>query len=568
MSAPTAATGSSAARAIVDRHERSLPAAERRRLGAHYTPEPLARRLMELAAAACSGLPRVICDPCCGAGAVLLAAADHLASRGVEPGKVVAERLLGVDIDPEAAAAAREALVRWARDHGVRRPPEPAVVVADSLAPAQSWAGRHHGRIDLVVGNPPFLSQLAVETAFDPSERLAVAGRFGDLGAYTDAAAVHLLGGLEAVGRGGVVCLLQPQSVLGARDAGPVRRALVERAALVGLWATDELPFEAQVAVCAPVLRRLECEGGHEVGRAGTVQVDAVRTGAVRVSWRDSLPTEVSFSPDGDGSWSPLLASALGVPPVAGVAPGTGRVSDVATVTAGFRDEFYALAAAAHDRPAAAYDPPAAAHDPRLVTVGMIDPGRLAWGTTPRRLAGRAVIAPRVDLAELDAAAPRVARWAVQRLGPKVLVASQTKVLEAVVDAAGDCVPVTPVVSVEPTVADVTPVMLAAALSSPSVSVRLATVASGTGLSTAALRVGARAVGGLPLPGDPRAWAEAATAWVAFTFDGTPGPDRHAWAELGRALDAAHGVDDPALLEWWLDRLPALRPRGRGRGQR
>ena len=50
---------------------------------------------------------------------------------------------------------------------------------------------------------------------------------------------------------------------------------------------------------------------------------------------------------------------------------------------------------------------------------------------------------------------------------PKVLVASQTKVIEAVVDEAGRAVPGTPVVSVEPTDPEVDVWHLAALLTSP-----------------------------------------------------------------------------------------------------
>ena len=61
------------------------------------------------------------------------------------------------------------------------------------------------------------------------------------------------------------------------------------------------------------------------------------------------------------------------------------------------------------------------------------------------------VIQRSLDVDSLQTDAPAVARWARKRQVPKVLVATQTRVLEAVADLDGQMVPVTPTVSVEPT---------------------------------------------------------------------------------------------------------------------
>ena len=57
------------------------------------------------------------------------------------------------------------------------------------------------------------------------------------------------------------------------------------------------------------------------------------------------------------------------------------------------------------------------------------------------------IAAPAVDPSKVE---PAIAGWIAERLVPKVLVASQTKVIEAIVDADGVMIPCTPVVTVEP----------------------------------------------------------------------------------------------------------------------
>ena len=115
-------------------------------------------------------------------------------------------------------------------------------------------------------------------------------------------------------------------------------------------------------------------------------------------------------------------------------------VGDHATATAGFRDQFYGLQAHVTDGPTEA----------PLVTAGLLEPGRCAWGERPARFAGRRLDRPGVDLRSLARDDPKLARWVADRRVPKVLLATQTAVLEAAVDPTGAWVPSVPVISVEP----------------------------------------------------------------------------------------------------------------------
>ncbi len=513
-------------RALVALHENGMDPARRRALGAHYTPAPLARRIVQLAFDELGRMPRMVLDPSCGGGAVLLAAADELVRRGLDPADALT-RIAGQDIDADSLEVAREALRRWADENGAMGAGGAQLSVADALTGRPLPA-----EVDVVVGNPPFSSPLDSTHGAKPG-----AGRPG---AYTDSSALHLLAAVEGVGSGAVVCLLQPQSVLGARDAAPVRESLARTTELCALWATDEQPFDAAVEVCAPVLRRVE-EGPHRP------------TGATKVSllWRDTPARPISI--DSAGSWSPLLAAALGVPPAAH-RDRSSMVSlgERAHCTAGFRDEFYALAAAARDLGPDNTDP---AGDARLVTSGMIDPGELRWGQRPRRLAGNSVLRPVVALDDLEAESTRVAQWSRRRLVPKLLVASQTRVIEAVCDTEGDCIPVTPVVSVEPLDDDTPLALLAAVLSAPSSSARLALEVAGTGRSSAALRISASALESIAVPTDPTGVRDAVSAWQVLCAR-RASPGGRSWEAVGRRLDRALGFEDPDVVQWWASRLP------------
>ena len=112
------------------------------------------------------------------------------------------------------------------------------------------------------------------------------------------------------------------------------------------------------------------------------------------------------------------------------------------------------------------------------------------------RFAKREFAAPRVDVARLDA---HMRAWARQKLVPKVLVANQTRIVEAVADPEGAWLPGVPVSCVVPT-ADATVWEVAAVLTSPVAAAAAWHAAAGTGLSARAIRLGPAALASLPWP--------------------------------------------------------------------
>lgn len=527
-------------RAVVAHHASTQSAQRRRELGSHATPGPLARTLVDLAIVHLAELPALVVDPSCGAGSFLLAAADALADRGLGPDDVLG-RLAGCDVDPQAVASCGEALRVWGRARGAQPDGSPDLRVTDPLRFPTPWGGR----VDLVVGNPPFLAQRTADTARDGAARSGLRHRFGALGPYVDASAAFLLVATELLDRGGVAVMLQPQSILSARDAGAVRDRVVADAELVSLWADDTRYFDAEIDVCAPVLRR-----------ATTAR--SLR-GPVDLRWGANAAAVGSVAAPGAGSaWASLLAAGLGVPAVPDV-PTTdaGRtLDDVATTTAGFREEFYALASAARSVGEQGWAPTAAP----LVTVGMVDVARMDR-MTPRRLGGRRVSDPRLDTRALQEASPRVAAWVLDRSVPKVLVATQTRVLEAAADPSGRCVPVTPLVSVEPrSGAGVDVWHLLALLSAPPVAARIANDAAGSGLSVGAVRVSAASLRSIPLPVHADAWSTGASL-IRDVQQERDGNRSERLRDVGAVMCEAYGVaPDGELLEWWHRHASRVRP--------
>ena len=573
----SAAPSTTAVQARIHAHERSVPAKQRKADGVHYTPTVLARFLVEQAIATLGYVPQQICDPTCGGGSFLIAAAEALADRGVAVQEIVEQRLFGGEIDPQAGALAQDSLRAWAEQRIGRVAGSrlcPRIAVGDMLLRTpESWVGRKPEGWDLVIGNPPFLSQLATRTSRSSAVREAVQQRFGEIGVYADSASLFLLGALDMVCEGGVVVMVQPQSFLATRDTAAVRSSLLGSAQLRGIWASESEFFEASVRVCAPVLQCSVTGDSQLVQSTQSTQLaqSAQPTQAaqsVQVWWGGkpndlgNIEQFVEQQPLPGDSWGPLFARAHGLPSVGSTAGP--RLGEVATATAGFRDEFYALLDSSVDLGQSGPQLLGGAQASPLITVGMIDPGSHSWGMQARRFGGRKQLAPAADMAALERLQPRIAEWARARQVPKVLVATQTRIVEAVADPVGRLIPVTPTISVEPrntSHAQECVWHLTAALLSPPVSARALSAHLGAGLSSGALRWSARSVLQVELPIDETVWASGAV--LAQKLASCDQADRpKSLAELGKVMCAAYEIDPTdAVFGWWLElALRAAKP--------
>jgi len=510
-------------------YQNLLSADDRRVGGVHYTPRWLADGVVESAVGAAKAS---VLDPAMGGGAFLLAAARRLTATGATVGEAVEVRLWGSDIDSVAVAVAEAALVCWAAAAGATVGPLARLVVADPLV-GDPWPDRPPDGFDAVVGNPPFLGQMRSTTTRTADYGADVAATLGlGVSPYCDTAALFLARAVSLARVGGRVALVQPQSLLSAADAASVRGFVLDRGSIVELWEDDGEAFDAGVRTCVPVV---------QLAAAADAPIRRRRGADFSVS---PGPTLTSTHLAEAVSWAPLLASEWAGQPAR---RGTGTLGDLARVTAGFRDEYYAIAAATVDglEPA-----------PRVVTSGLLDPLALHWGTREARIAKRSWKRPALDLTVLARTSERVQRWCNDRLRPKILLPNQTRVLEPVIDADGTLVPLTPVLSVEADDADLA--RIAAVLLAPPISAWAVARRAGTGLSSGAIRLAARDIAVVPLPSDGAAWAEA-TAMVESTIGDATAAAHGRLLEIATVMNRAYGGDDE-VLAWWGSRLPGAGP--------
>ena len=238
-------------------------------------------------------------------------------------------------------------------------------VLADALA--HDWGDR---RFDVVLGNPPFLNQMARATTRGGRSR------FGG-GAYADVAAEFLALSSMLLAEGGRLGLVLPQSILASRDVGPIRELVCGAGAVRHLWWSDTRMFDAHVHVCALVV-----ESGARPGRVS-------RSSGPQFHTRPA----VSFAAvvGSSGVWSALVLDGDELGRAASTGGGA-TLGDIAVVTVDFRDQYYGLVGAVGDH----------LEGPPLVTSGSIDPGVCRWGERPVRFAKQRYDAPRVARRAFD----------------------------------------------------------------------------------------------------------------------------------------------------------------------
>jgi hypothetical protein len=140
---------------------------------------------------------------------------------------------------------------------------------------------------------------------------------------------------------------------------------------------------------------------------------------------------------------------------------------------------------------------------------------------------------------------------------PKVVVATQSRVVEAAVDRDGAWIPSTPVISLTAPADRLDHV--AAALLAPPATVWALRRFAGAALATGAVKLAARQVLELPLPEPGDDW-DAAARLVAELPAIEDAEERIAvLVAAGERMVAAHRLDrrGDKLLEWWVARLRA-----------
>ncbi|MCA9294243.1 MAG: N-6 DNA methylase [Phycisphaerales bacterium] len=565
------------ARATLDLQ--ASPSHERRSTGSYYTPAALVEHVLDLVLEPALEqklaetdvqdheqvlLSLRICDPSCGAGHFLVAVARRLARRlarvrfeaGLSPKAdkqsalcdVLTCCIFGVDINPLAIALCKLAL--WF-DLGVLAPPWAAwsrhLRTGDALLESelvQSLLNETSDGFDVIVGNPPFLNQLqrATTRTHDAAAQLR-AHTNGALGAYTDSAAAFLVRSIGWLCEGGRVAMVQPQSLLAARDARPVRKELLRTSTLSALWVSNEHVFDgASVYTCVPAFLR----GGPRIAPLVRTETAAFTERCTVEIDNDALARKAT--------WSSLIAQSLGVPVVTVNTERT--LAAFAHATADFRDQYYGLDGFLVEDGDLDHDQRAGTCAfPRIVTTGLIDLADCRWGTRPTRILKSRWCAPRIDRARMDAQGS-LGAWITDRMIPKVILATQTRTIEVFVDAQGVYVPSTPLITVTPR----QPEMLwhvAAALASPVCSAHALCHYSGAALHVDAIKLSAKQVLTLPAPKPSATWDEAARELqAAHEARGERDRGRHLlqFAEVATASYELRAAEAHEVLAWWRER--------------
>ncbi len=515
----------------------ATPGKARRRAGAFYTPPQLvdfmlSRTLALWMADSPDRLPRVL-DPSCGTGRFLLAAgrqlvAAHCRSTGaseVQAWQHIGPQLIGFDPDPLATAWLRGRITALAGGSTeAARGIHTIDALHDDALPAHT--------ADIIVGNPPFGTPLRRRTDAEILRRRAAAILGSPIGPYADLAAVFLTLASQSLREGGHLALVQPLSVLAARDTQSIRDALLESFAPTFSWSTNAHIFDAQVHVCAV--------GFHACASAPVLPVR-------RFGDLPAAEHEACQPPQAGHPWSALAAPAFGVPDPPQFER-AGTLGDIAHATADFRDQYYGLSPALGETPT-----PIPSGVVPVVTTGGLDLARCEWGARPMRLHKQSWNRPGVTLAALD---PAMQQWATSRLVPKILLPTQTRILEPVLDTEGRWLPSVPIISVT---AD--PHMLphiAALLGCPLVSLLALHRHLGTARSPSAIKLAAQDVLALPMPCDSDSWNRAAGA---FTEASHASDQRARLAHIRESAALMHnafgvGAESSArLIDWWLARV-------------
>ena len=567
---------------------------DRKASGSYYTPTALVESILDWTLdpainEALSGdepesalLDLKILDPACGSGHFLTAAADRVgfALATLRSGKsnptageierarhdVVQNCIYGVDIDPIAVELCRFALSSASGESGIRcgnsllgltpkmlvdsdhnttLPVDnrafhwhlefPGVFKGGQANPATGW----FGGFDVVIGNPPFLNQLETTTAQSKNLATFLKRRYpGVAKGYADTAVIFAELSSQLVrADGGRFGLVQPASILASADTKGARRALTDRGTLETLWAAREGVFDASVRTCAIVFRNGEEPSTTQLRRFTGLDFHAL------------VPLRINKGEiAGMETWAPLIADGFGIPRVD--LDHSQTMSAVLSATADFRDQYYGLVGFVEDANGRVPD---GVNTAALITTGLIDPAELHWGNRSTKFNKTDYTAPLVDLNRLRSES-ELGDWAANRLVPKLLLATQTRVIEGVVDEAGVLLPSVPVITV--TTHGISLWHAAAALMSPPITAWAAARYMGAALSIDALKLSASQVLGLPLPASSIPWDTAAALIRDASGASSSQKRTQKLQEAGALMCDAYGVcDADQLMSWWRSRL-------------
>jgi hypothetical protein len=435
-----------------------------------YTPPALAEQVATLVLGTfCAPPPRIL-DPCCGDGALLVAAWRYGLGQSWPPTALLAS-LHGIDLDPVAVGSARDRLTALAVDSGVDRGAAHTtlhqnLVVADGLE-------YDLGSCDAILTNPPFGNAIEADTARTQHQKERHRALVPEVttGAY-DHSVVFAARALQRLRPGGRYGLILPRSTLSVDSARALRDFVDQHGAPDTLLSPQSADlFEGAAVFVTAVIGTLGLDPSHVRVDDGNGPRRVTRRGGER-SWAELLDPALPLLRSIEASPSPLV-------------PLAERYSLRAGATTGVAYELSPLVV--EDGAGR-----------KLVTTGLIDRYTCLWGQRRCRYLKHDYQHPRWP----EGAAGGVGRASAAQAHPKVLVGGLSRVLEAVADPHGALAGVVSTWVVSPGPGTTALYLCEALLNSPVLALVYATRNRGKEMSGGNITVGKRELGALPVPAD------------------------------------------------------------------
>lgn len=226
----------------------------RKARGAFFTPEPVARHLVEWAIR--SADDRVL-EPSCGEAAFLTEASQHLQRLGATGD--LTRQLTGVELHEHSASVARQ-LVE-------------ATGGSATITVSDFFDVRPTGDFDAVIGNPPYVRYQDFTGRSRNASREAALLAGVRLTALASSWAAFLVYSALFLRQGGRLALVIPAELLSVNYAAPIRKFLMEQFAELRLVMFEERVFPGVLEEVVLVMA-----DGYRVGSAAHATITQVRS--------------------------------------------------------------------------------------------------------------------------------------------------------------------------------------------------------------------------------------------------------------------------------------------------
>ncbi len=277
-------------RVLASVYEHSLVTdVHRKSLGTHYTPSGLARQMLRaLPIESIRPESRLVLDPTCGSGGLLLAAHDRLRdlqAPATDPLAVHQEtvaQLRGLDKDDFAVELTRLSLLLNAYPAGNGWHISQADVLRKNLTETE--------RPSVVVANPPWRNTNTV-------------------GARREVADQFLQWMVRMLRPGGLLAVVMPIGWLNSRSSHQSRRNVQQQCDIFEIWRLPETLFESSSMAPAVIFAQKKVD--HQARRISQLHKRVIRPDAVPEFYASGLPEELTLEVGPDKGGSPIIAGPL-----------------------------------------------------------------------------------------------------------------------------------------------------------------------------------------------------------------------------------------------------------------